>query len=331
MVLYILGVYGVKNGLVLPWCTFGRLLDSFERQTPTPNDDARAMRPAATVMTAASSSTASSSSSSTAAVSRGGKSAAVQAYEARKRRQDAATIRPQRRTCDRCRRAIATCVCETVKKTLGARGKIQNKTRVWILQDRHEFFRALGSAAVCDLALENVDVEWYDVKYGPGPRRPEEEEMSRIGLLWPDDDAIDLAEVARDAESHSDAAEGEDARSPLDALIVLDSTWHRAKGMYYRIPWLAELKKYKISPTRGESNYRIRKQPAPGCLSTAECVAEALVALEGERSRAWLIADAFDAMIDNQLDAEAAAPRNPRRRKSAALVAHEAAAARARQ
>jgi len=287
------------------------------------------MRPSATVMTAASSSASSSSS----AVRRGGKSAAVQAYEARKRRQDAATIRPQRITCDRCRRAIATCVCETVKKTLGINGKIQNKTRVWILQDRHEFFRALGSAAVCDLALENVKVEWYDVKFGPGPRRPEEYEMARMGLLWPDDDAVDLAEIAaaaRDAESHSDAEE-EDAPSrapqPLDTLIVLDSTWHRAKGMYYRIPWLAELKKYKISPTRGESNYRIRKQPAPGCLSTAECVAEALVALEGESSRAWLIADAFDAMIDNQLDAEAAAPRNPRRRKSAALVAHEASRA----
>lgn len=277
-------------------------------------------------MPAASSSTSSSSS----AVRRGGKSAAVQAYEARKRRQDAATIRPQRITCDRCRRAIATCVCETVKKTLGMNGKIQNKTRVWILQDRHEFFRALGSAAVCDSALENVKVEWYDVKFGPGPRRPEEREMARMGLLWPDDDAVDLAEIAaaaRDAESHSDAEE-EDAPSrapqPLDTLIVLDSTWHRAKGMYYRIPWLAELKKYKISPTRGESNYRIRKQPAPGCLSTAECVAEALVALEGESSRAWLIADAFDAMIDNQLDTEASAPRNPRRRKSAALVAHEA-------
>lgn len=287
--------------------------------------EASAMRPSATVMPAASSSTSSSSS----AVRRGGKSAAVQAYEARKRRQDAATIRPQRITCDRCRRAIATCVCETVKKTLGMNGKIQNKTRVWILQDRHEFFRALGSAAVCDSALENVKVEWYDVKFGPGPRRPEEYEMARMGLLWPDDDAVDLAEVARDAESHSDAAaeEEEDARLPLDTLIVLDSTWHRAKGMYYRIPWLAELKKYKISPTRGESNYRIRKQPAPGCLSTAECVAEALVALEGESSRAWLIADAFDAMIDNQLDAEAAAPRNPRRRKSAALVAHEASRA----
>jgi len=275
-------------------------------------------------------SAASSSASSSASVApRGGKSAAVQAYEARKRAQDAATIRPQRRTCAHCRRAVATCVCDAVKKTLGARGKIQNKTRVWILQDRHEFFRALGSAAVCDLALENCDVEWYDVKFGPGPRRPGEEEMARMGLLWPDDDAVDLAEiaVARDEGSYAADAAADAPTTPttqLDALIVLDSTWHRAKGMYYRIPWLAELKKYKISPKRGESNYRIRKQPAPGCLSTAECVAEALVALEGESSRAWLVADAFDAMIDNQLEAEAAAPRNPRRRKSAALVAHEA-------
>jgi len=270
-------------------------------------------------------SAASSSASSSASVApRGGKSAAVQAYEARKRAQDAATIRPQRRTCAHCRRAVATCVCDAVKKTLGARGKIQNKTRVWILQDRHEFFRALGSAAVCDLALENCDVEWYDVKFGPGPRRPGEEEMARMGLLWPDDDAVDLAEIAVARDEGSYAPPPPPTTTQLDALIVLDSTWHRAKGMYYRIPWLAELKKYKISPKRGESNYRIRKQPAPGCLSTAECVAEALVALEGESSRAWLVADAFDAMIDNQLEAEAAAPRNPRRRKSAALVAHEA-------
>jgi DTW domain-containing protein YfiP len=76
--------------------------------------------------------------------------------------------------------------------------------------------------------------------------------------------------------------------------------------MYYRIPWLQTLPTYSISPTR-KSNYRIRKQPNERCLSTAECVSEALIALEGEESGAGRLVEAFDAMIDDQLDAEKSA------------------------
>ena len=92
-------------------------------------------------------------------------------------------------------------------------------------------------------------------------------------------------------------------RHELGGLIVLDTTWHRAKAMYHRIPWLARVPKYRIDPRR-KSNYRIRKQPNDACLSTAECVSEALVALEPDIG-AERLSLAFDYMIDDQLDAEA--------------------------
>jgi len=116
-------------------------------------------------------------------------------------------------------------------------------------------------------------------------------------------------------------------RHELGGLIVLDTTWHRAKAMYHRIPWLARVPKYRIDPRR-KSNYRIRKQPNDACLSTAECVSEALVALEPDIG-AERLSLAFDYMIDDQLDAEANAEARGaretvsgagRRRPSAALA-----------
>lgn len=210
-----------------------------------------------------------------------------------------------RQVCERCRRARVVCVCSAVARVLDADGigaPIRHSTKIFILQDRHEFRRALGSAVCCALALEKCEVKWHDVRDGGGAEVPiPGGTLKGLGVLWPDESAIDLDDYC--------AMEN---RAPLDCLIVLDTTWSRAKAMYYAIPWLARVPKYVINPRR-RSNYRIRKQPKEYCLSTAECVAQALSTLEPE-SRAHLVADCFDGMIDDQLEAESRALRAPRMR-----------------
>ena len=260
-----------------------------------------------------------------------------------------------RPTCERCRRASRVCVCAPVARALGSRdARIRNRTRVHIMQDRKEFRRALGSAVVCALALERCDVRvlFEDLRVAGDAVSPPKEafgvRFENLGLLWPSEDAEDLGTYARArkmaAETATRLEEGEEEgekekgdedatkttkteRHELGGLIVLDTTWHRAKAMYHRIPWLARVPKYRIDPRR-KSNYRIRKQPNDACLSTAECVSEALVALEPDIG-AERLSLAFDYMIDDQLDAEANAEARGaretvsgagRRRPSAALA-----------
>lgn len=240
-----------------------------------------------------------------------------------------------RPTCARCRRAAVVCVCACVDRALGGKrdARIQNRTRVHIMQDRHEFRRALGSAVVCALALERCDVRvlFEDLRAKGDAVAPPKEmygvPFENLGLLWPSEEAVDLETYARERTEASTSTSTKRHTHTLEGLIVLDTTWHRAKAMYHRIPWLERVPKYRIDPRR-KSNYRIRKQPNDACLSTAECVSEALVALEPDIG-AERLSRAFDYMIDDQLDAEANAEARGaretvsgagRRRPSAALA-----------
>jgi hypothetical protein len=193
--------------------------------------------------------------------------------------------------------------------------------------------------------------------------------------------------------------------TPPTHLIVIDTTWHRARRMYARIPWIKNLPAYVLgestpliksgdasfdergerktsgrinesgggpklcgveteeknlstSPStnegggvRSESGYRIRKQPKPGFLSTAECVAAALRegepddeeaetetvgdAKEGDKktsgaTRGALAAEAvekcFDAMIDAQVRSFSDRKNVRYRSRKAERAAKEAAA-----
>ena len=256
--------------------------------------------------------------------------------------------------CYRCRRVRRLCVCGIVRGVVGD-APVRNRLGITILQDRKEALkRPFGSAIVCELALENCTSVWYDTKVPETVPFPEHLRETRgVGVLFPGPGARRLrrGRAPRDAkedaarrenrvgeieEDASDASDASDAEVPTH-LIVIDTTWHRARRMYARIPWIKTLPAYvlgestplirsgdddnrdsqrkknqneafpfhvngaeleldrvsqsddvgqsddgdpHVSSIRLESGYRIRKQPKPGFLSTAECVAAAL--REGE-------------------------------------------------
>jgi len=253
--------------------------------------------------------------------------------------------------CYRCRRVRRLCVCGIVRGVVGD-APVRNRLGITILQDRKEALkRPFGSAIVCELALENCTSVWYDTKVPETVPFPEHLRETRgVGVLFPGPGARRLRrgrgprEAARREnrvgeieEDASDASDASDAEAPTH-LIVIDTTWHRARRMYARIPWIKTLPAYVLGEStplirsgddderdfsrkknqneafpefrngaeleldrvrqsddvesddgdphtssekiRLESGYRIRKQPKPGFLSTAECVAAAL--REGE-------------------------------------------------
>ena len=297
-----------------------------------------------------------------------------------------------REMCYRCRRVQKLCVCGIVRGVVGD-APVRNRLGITILQDRKEALkRPFGSAVVCELALENCTSVWYDTKVPETVPFPEHLAKTRgLGVLFPGPGARRLRRGARgDAKDgeRSDAPDDDDDASAPTHLIVIDTTWHRARRMYARIPWIRELPAYVLgestplirsgdasfdergearggrdddsfssatdasemanddgdrrAPVRVESGYRIRKQPKPGFLSTAECVAAALregepddeEAAEGGDSsgagRGALAASAvetcFDAMIDAQVRSFSDRKNVRYRSRKAERAAKEAAA-----
>jgi DTW domain-containing protein YfiP len=81
-------------------------------------------------------------------------------------------------------------------------------------------------------------------------------------------------------------------------LVVIDGTWSQARKLLTRNPRLAALPRVGFSPRR-QSEYRIRQQPAPHCVSTIEALAEVLERLEGVPFEGLLAP--FRAMVDTQV------------------------------
>jgi hypothetical protein len=104
-------------------------------------------------------------------------------------------------------------------------------------------------------------------------------------LLYPGADSID---VVRNPPS-----------GPV-TLIVVDGTWSQTKKVVRENPELAALPRYAFTPT-SPSEYRIRKEPDAGYVSTIEALVHVLAALEPDGSRFRALLQPFRAMVAAQL------------------------------
>lgn len=84
-------------------------------------------------------------------------------------------------------------------------------------------------------------------------------------------------------------------------LIFIDATWRKAKKIWSLSSNLHNLPTIKLD-TDNISNYRIRKVPADGYLSTIEAITNSLAELEADRVKYQPLLDVFDSMIDYQID-----------------------------
>jgi DTW domain-containing protein YfiP len=102
-------------------------------------------------------------------------------------------------------------------------------------------------------------------------------------------------------------------------LVVVDGTWHTARKIVARSRLLRSLPRVSVQPA-APSAYRIRREPAPDCLSTVEAIVAALVALEGDDGRFASLRAAFARLVETQLAYVQVAPapyRHERKRRRA--------------
>lgn len=216
-------------------------------------------------------------------------------YHNPKRPRDPKAVRTQsplpevlRKFCYQCWKAGDLCLCQDIVQ-------VDNPLEIGLVFHPRERKNPINTGRLAFLSLKNTwaatGVEFDQIKeyqsamskYQPG----------EVGVLYPSQDAVDLSE----------------APSELKCLIVVDGTWNEAKKMIHRTPSLKSLPHYAFTPEK-ESNYRIRKEPAPHCVSTIEAVVTCLKAYDlGQGkpdSQAYQpLLDVFDKMVDNQLRCKA--------------------------
>lgn len=61
----------------------------------------------------------------------------------------------------------------------------------------------------------------------------------------------------------------------ISHFVIIDGTWHEARKIYQRSPYLRKLRRVCLKPA-AKSLYNLRKNQKEACLCTAECVIEIL-------------------------------------------------------
>lgn len=187
---------------------------------------------------------------------------------------------PTRGLCTRCLKAQATCICADVRP-------YAPQTRVIFLQHPSERRKAIGTARIAHLALEGSSL-WVEEDFGDDPRVRAvlDDPRNQCLLLYPGPTSTLAGEFSADPRLKT-------------VVFVLDATWRITQQMLRRSPCLQSLPQIRFAPQQ-PSQYRIRKQPEPHCLSTVEAVSELLYQLEGD-PRARRILNPFHSMVERQI------------------------------
>jgi DTW domain-containing protein YfiP len=182
-----------------------------------------------------------------------------------------------RPTCIRCLRPVVSCYCAFVPR-------IEPRLRFVVVQHPRERRHPFGTLRLARLALADLEVHVAS-RDASGRTRCPPCAPPGAALLYPSADAIDVADLP--------------VAPP--ALVVLDGTWFTARKLVRDNAWLRALPRVRVTPPRA-GRYRIRRAPDPSRqLATIEAIAFALKALEPDTAGVGELLDAFEAMIDRQL------------------------------
>lgn len=164
--------------------------------------------------------------------------------------------------CLHCRRRLLTCVCDKLKP-------FQTESRFIILMHPMEFKKEkVGTGRFSHLILKNSEV-LVDIGFDENPRFQQilNDPDYETFVLYPGDKTIDLG---------SEELKHTLKRRPQ--FIVIDGTWPCAKKMMKLTKTLHQLPRVSFTSNR-ISEFLVKHQPLPGCLSTVESIHQVLLDL----------------------------------------------------
>lgn len=190
--------------------------------------------------------------------------------------------------CLRCLRAEAVCLCADIRP-------LTPTFRVVLLQHPKERKNTIGTARLTHLCLSNsILIPGVEFDQDTSVNCLLDDPKNFCVTLFPGEKSINVSESAHDFFGYQTG----DPRTLV--VFVIDGTWAHAKGMLRKSLRIAALPQIRFTPTI-PSNYRVRKQPNPLCLSTIEAVHQLIRVLNPEKNPDILV-QLFAKMIDRQIE-----------------------------
>lgn len=193
--------------------------------------------------------------------------------------------------CLHCRRRLATCVCAYLRP-------FSTASRFVILMHPKEFKKEkVGTGRFSHLVLQNSEVlVGIDFDQDPAFQRRLADETYQTVVLYPGKNAIDLSEPNSASQL---------AGKPIQ-WVVIDGTWQCAKKMMRLTTSLHRLPRVSFAPGR-TSEFQVKHQPRPECLSTAESLHQVLLDLnrlgmEHTEGREENLMEVFRKTVERQLE-----------------------------
>lgn len=187
--------------------------------------------------------------------------------------------------CYQCQRVKDACFCHKIIQ-------IDNPVSVTILQHPDERRVNKGTAIIAKLSLKNYQCwQGEDFSSHKALNGLINSSANSIAVVYPSEESVSINEYLK--------CEGKE-RS-IEHLIFIDATWRKAKKIWSLSTNLHALPSIKLDAAN-ISNYRIRKVPADGYLSTIEAVTQCLSDFDGQNKKYQPLLDVFDSMIDYQID-----------------------------
>ena len=185
--------------------------------------------------------------------------------------------------CYQCQRVKQACLCQQITV-------IDNPVSVYVLQHPDESRVNKGTAIIAKLSLKNYTC-WTGEDFSSHEALNQllEKQSETVAIVYPSEHAETFEESMKVAEKDL----------KIKHLIFIDATWRKAKKIWSLSTNLHNLRSLKLDA--GHSNYRIRKVPADGYLSTVEAISESLSVLEADNKKYQPMLMVFDSMIDYQI------------------------------
>ncbi|USE38387.1 tRNA-uridine aminocarboxypropyltransferase [Endozoicomonas sp. SCSIO W0465] len=182
--------------------------------------------------------------------------------------------------CRGCQRPQKQCYCKALKEEAACMDII-------ILQHPRESRHPLNTARILELGIGNCEV-WVGEDFSNHSQLLKTLAEKNCYLLFPGANARASQDVLR-------------TETP-EVLIILDGTWRKAKKIYYCNPLLQQLPGIELTDL-SLSDYRIRKAPGAGALSTVEAAVNLLRQASRDSKAHQQLLDTFSLMIDQQINA----------------------------
>lgn len=190
------------------------------------------------------------------------------------------------RYCEKCGKATKACICRWIQQ-------LDAKTELWILQHPTEVKRPIGTARILTLSLPNAKL-WVgeDFSHHEEINQLLAEQDRQAWVVYPGEEAVPISSLAGSNQTQ--------AALTKQTLIILDGTWKKAYKMWQLSTNLQQLPTVALDNV-DQGNYRIRKSPKSEGVSTVEAGYLALTALEGEGDKFASLLEAFNQMIEFQI------------------------------